>query len=174
MDFKDKLSNISKKVSDGVVDTYKVVSDKTGEIVSETKHRFTISSKQDDIKDMYLEIGKETYELYSNGENLNDNFTKKCKKIEKNLIEIEEIEKLILFNKDQRICLKCNKVIPLNSLYCEFCGEKQGKVKIKKSVVEDKTKVKKEDELPKERVCPECGDICNNESLFCKVCGHKF
>lgn len=173
MDLREKLSDISKKVSGGVVDTYKVVSDKTGEIVNETKNRFLISSKNDDIKDLYLEIGRETYELYLNNEELNSEFTKKCKKIHKTFNEIEEIEKLILFNKELRTCSNCDKVIALNSSYCEFCGEKQSKAKVKNLAVQDRDNDKKEEKV-KEKVCPECGKVLNSEVIFCNECGRKF
>ena len=172
MDFMKKITQISKKAYEGVTDTCKIVSDKTGDFVKETKDKFNISDKNDEIKELYLEIGKTVYDMYKNGEDVGDVFLKECKKIEKTLKEITQIQKNILYNKGLRDCQNCNETIPLDSKFCEHCGEKQKEVKVK----EENTKLEEKqiEEVKVDKVCPECGMIMDINSEFCKKCGHKF
>ena len=171
MDFMKKITSLSKKATEAVSDTYKLVSDKTGDIVKETKNKFNISDKNDEINEMYLNMGKTVYEMYINGEEVGDVFFKECKKIEKISKEIIEIKKTILYNKGLRTCDNCNENISLDSKFCEHCGTKQNKVKIKQEKEENKEESK---EVIVDKVCPECGTVMDIKSDFCKKCGHKF
>ena len=171
MDFMNKITKLSKKATEAAVDTYKIVSDKTGEIVKETKSKFSISDKTDDINEIYLSIGKTVYEMYINGEEVGNVFSKECRKIEKMEKEILEIKKEILYNKGLRTCDNCSENISLDSKFCEHCGTKQKKVKIKEEKDESKDTEK---EVIVDRVCPECGTVMDIKAGFCKKCGHKF
>ena len=58
MEFFDKLG---KKASEA----YKVTADKTGKIAKEAKLRVKISDLKNQIKDVYVEIGKKMYDKVS-------------------------------------------------------------------------------------------------------------
>ena len=170
MDFMKKINELSKKVGDGVADTYKTVADKSGKLFEDAKVRIAISDKEANIEQAYISMGKTVYDVYSKGEDVGKAFNKECKNVDKMYTEIEDMNKIVLYNKKLRKCDNCLEVIGIESIYCENCGEKQKPIKFKK--VEEKEEVKKEVAI--ERVCPTCGCICDESAKFCLKCGYKF
>lgn len=172
MDFKDKVTEISKKAGKVATDTYNTVADKSGKLFEEAKARISISEMEKDIEKIYESMGLTIFENYKNGEEVGKTFEKECKKIDKLNKDIAELNKKILFNKGLRICAECDETISTEAVFCPNCGEKQKPVKIKT----DKKAAKKEEEkeVEKEHVCPECGKIEPPEARFCTKCGHKF
>src|SRR5574344_764949 len=53
MDFKDKVTEISKKAGKVATDTYNSVADKSGKLFEEAKARITISDKEREITKIY-------------------------------------------------------------------------------------------------------------------------
>jgi len=170
MDFMKKINELSKKVGDGVADTYKTVTDKSGKLLEEAKVRIAISDKEANIEQTYVSMGRTVYDVYSKGEDVGKAFSKECKSVDKINAEIDEMNKIILYNKKIRKCENCSELIGLESVYCENCGEKQKTIKLKK--VEEKEEVKKVPAV--ERVCPTCGYVCDENAKFCPKCGYKF
>jgi RNA polymerase subunit RPABC4/transcription elongation factor Spt4 len=170
MDFMQKINELSKKVGGGVADTYKTVADKSGKLLEEAKVRIVISDKEANIEQAYVAMGRTVYDVYSKGEDVGKAFTKECKLIDKATAEIEDMNKRILYNKKQRKCENCLEIIGIESVYCEYCGEKQKPIKLKK--IEEKEEVEKEDKV--EHVCPTCGFISDENAKFCPKCGYKF
>lgn len=170
MDFMKKINELSKKVGDGVADTYKTVADKSGKLLEEAKVKIAISDKESNIEQIFISIGRTVYDVYSKGEDVGKAFTKECKNVDKITAEIEEMNKMLLYNKRLRKCDNCFEIIGIDSVYCENCGEKQKPVKIKKTEV--KEEAKKEENV--ERVCPVCGLVCDENVKFCPKCGYKF
>ncbi len=170
MDFMKKINELSKKVGDGVADTYKTVADKSGKLLEEAKVKIAISDKEANIEQSYVAMGRTVYEVYSKGEDVGKAFNKECKLIDKTNAEIVELNKKILYNKKLRKCDNCFEIIGIESVYCENCGEKQKPIKIKN--IEEKEEVKKEEKT--ERVCPTCGYISDENAKFCPKCGYKF
>ena len=169
MEFKKKVSEISKIVGKTATDTYNTVADKSGKLIADTKAKIAIADKENDIEAIYEEMGKAIYSSYTKGEDVGKDFTKECKKIDKLNKEIEEMNKAILFNKGLRKCEKCEEVIPTEADFCSNCGSKQKPVKIK---VEKKEA--KEEAKPLEKVCPQCGLVCGAKEKFCSKCGLEF
>ncbi|MEG1008483.1 MAG: zinc ribbon domain-containing protein [Clostridia bacterium] len=167
MEFLKKINEISKKVGEGATETYKTVADKSGKLFEEAKNKIAISDKQNDIEQIYCDMGKTVYDVYVKGEDVGKAFSKECKNIDKINDEVEEMKKNILFNKKLRKCQNCNEIIDIDSVYCINCGEKQKAVKIKK----EKKEVEKEEET---LVCPTCGTVAEKEAKFCAKCGYKF
>ncbi|MDD2376281.1 MAG: zinc ribbon domain-containing protein [Clostridia bacterium] len=170
MDFMKKINELSKKVGDGVADTYKTVADKSGKLLEEAKGRIAISDKEANIDQAYISMGRTVYDVYSKGEDVGKAFNKECKEIDKINAEIEEMNRAILFNKKLRKCDNCLEIIGIESVYCESCGQKQKAIKVKKAEV--KEEVKKEAAV--ERVCPTCGSISDENAKFCLKCGYKY
>lgn len=169
MEFMKKITEISKKVGDAATDTYNTVADKSGKFIEDTKTRISISDKEDEIEEIYIGMGKTVYDLYKKGEDVGKVFTKEAKKLDKLNLEIDEMNKKILFNKGLRECSKCGEIISKDSAFCENCGEKQKPIKIKK----EKTK-KEEQEIVAEKVCPQCGAVSDGKVKFCSKCGYAF
>ena len=168
MEFKQKVTEVSKKVGEAATETYNTVAEKSGKMIEDAKLRMAISSKEADIEEIYIEIGKTIYEDYKAGKDVGKLFTKESKKIDKLNEEIDEMNVKILYNKKQRICEKCGKIIPLESTFCSSCGTKQKALKVK-----EENKNGKKEEL-KQIVCPECGTISEPDSKFCLKCGREF
>lgn len=169
MEFMKKVEEISKKVGDTASNTYNTVADKSGKLIEETKLKIAISDKQNDIDEIYEEIGKTVYNLYKAGEDVGKEFTKQSKKIDKLNEEIDTMNTKILYNKGLRLCASCGETISIDSKFCTNCGEKQKSVKLK-----DEKKTLKKDEVEVEKVCPECGQVFEPTTKFCDKCGHKF
>lgn len=168
MEFKQKMTEVSKKVGDVATETYNTVAEKSSKMIEDAKLRMSISSKENDIEEIYIAMGKTVYEDYKEGKNVGKSFTKEAKKIDDLNKEIAEMNTKILYNKNQRICEKCGKIIPLESTFCSSCGTKQKPIKFK----EENKNAKKEE--PKQQVCPECGTISDPDSKFCLKCGREF
>ena len=64
MEFMKKITEISKKVGDAASDTYNTVADKSGKFIEDTKTRMAISDKEEEIEDIYMDMGKTVYEIY--------------------------------------------------------------------------------------------------------------
>ena len=172
MDFKDKVTEISKKAGKVATDTYNTVADKSGKIIEEAKSKLSILDMEKEIGKIYEQIGISIYQRYEEGEELDKDLTKECKKIDKLNKEIADLNTKILFNKGLRVCEKCDETVPKDALFCPSCGEKQKAVKIKKST--KKADKQEKVEVTKEHVCPQCGKIEPSESRFCTKCGYKF
>ena len=168
MEFKQKMTEVSKKVGDVATETYNTVAEKSSKMFEDAKLRMAISSKENDIEEIFIEIGKTVYDDYKSGKDVGKTFTKEAKKIDSLNQEIAEMNTKILYNKKQRVCEKCGKIIPLESTFCSACGAKQKPVKVK----EENKNAKKEE--PKQIVCPECGTISDPDSKFCLKCGREF
>lgn len=171
MDFMKTINELSKKVGDGVADTYKNVADKSGKLLEEAKVRIAISDKEASIEQSYIAMGRTVYEVYSKGEDVGKAFTKECELVDKIAAEIEEMNVRILYNKKLRKCENCFEIIALDSAYCEKCGKKQKPIEFKDEEKE-KNETNKEEKV--ERVCPVCGTICDENSKFCPKCGYEF
>ncbi|MEG0873332.1 MAG: zinc ribbon domain-containing protein [Clostridia bacterium] len=171
MEFMKKVEEISKKVGKTATDTYNTVADKSGKLIEETKLKFNVNDKELEIDEIYQIMGKTVYDAYKAGDDVGKVFTKECKKVDKELKEINEMKKKILYNKDLRECFNCGEIIAVNSTFCQNCGEKQKPVKIKEEVKEEKVKEEKEHI---EKVCPQCGFVCETAAKFCPKCGYKF
>ena len=170
MEFKKKVTEISKIVGKTATDTYNTVADKSGKFIADTKLKLAIADKESDIVKTYEEMGKSIYDSYKAGEEVGKVFTKECKKIDKAIKEIDEMNKKILYNKGLRTCANCGETIELESTFCANCGTKQKPVKIKEEPKEEKGP---KEEKPSAKVCPQCGLICAPGSKFCTKCGYS-
>ena len=83
MDFKDKVTEISKKAGKVATETYNTVADKSGKLFEEAKARMSISDMEKEIDKMYESMGVTVYDNYKKGEDVGKFFTKECKKIDK-------------------------------------------------------------------------------------------
>lgn len=167
MEFMKKINQISKVVGKTATDTYNTVADKSGKAIEDAKLKLSIAEKEDEIEEIYKEMGKAVYDSYKSGEDVGKAFTKDSKAIDKKIAEIDEMNKKILYNKSLRICEKCNEVISLESTFCPNCGAKQKVVKIK----EDKKE--KEEKKEENKVCAQCGLVCEPNAKFCTKCGFE-
>lgn len=167
MEFMKKVNEISKVVGKTASETYNTVADKSGKVIEDAKLKLAIAEKEEEINEIYAQMGKAVYASYKEGEDVGKAFTKESKAIDKKIEEIEEMNKKILYNKGLRICSECNQTIGIENAYCPNCGTKQKTIKFK----EDKKEKKEEIKKIENKVCAQCGLVCDPSAKFCTKCG---
>ncbi len=73
--------------------TFHVVTKKTGELVEDSKTKYSIFDLKNEIEKVYTEIGKEIYAGYKEDKNVADFIEEKCAQIDKFNAEIEELKR---------------------------------------------------------------------------------
>ena len=71
--------------------TFNKVAKKTGEIVEDSKTKYTIFDLNNEIEKVYAEIGKEIYAAYKEDRNAAEFIEEKCKVIDEFQAEIEAL-----------------------------------------------------------------------------------
>jgi hypothetical protein len=165
MEFMKKINEISKAVGKTASDTYNTVADKSGKAIEDAKLKIAISEKEEEINEIYIKMGKTVYEEFKAGEDVGKVFTKESKLIDKKSLEIDEMNKKILYNKSLRECSECKEIIGVECAFCPTCGSKQKTIKFKTEKKEEKK------EEVENKVCPQCGLICEANAKFCTKCG---
>ncbi len=160
MDFMKKVEKTTKKIGETVTDTYNVVVDKSGKMIEDTKSKMAISEKENQIEDVYIEMGKIVYDMYKQGEDVGEKFREEAEKVDILKKEIEEINMKILANKGLKTCSDCGKIISKDNHFCPNCGNKQVNIEV---VEEEKSEAQK--------ICPNCNMICEEDAKFCTGCG---
>jgi len=161
MDFKFLKKEIPKTVSK----TYKIASEKSGQIIEEAKLRLQIASTNDKISEKLSEIGALVYEDYKSGNSTYSDFEELCKDIEESEVAISNMKAKILKMKKMKQCEVCENALALEDRYCSKCGAEQP---IQIETVE-------EDEPEEETIsnCPNCNTKLDKNATFCTNCGIK-
>lgn len=73
--------------------TFHAVTKKTGEIVEDSKTKYSIFDLKNEIEKSYTEMGKEIYAASKEDRNIADFIENKCAEIDKLNAEIEELQK---------------------------------------------------------------------------------
>lgn len=73
--------------------TIRVVSKKTGEIVEDSKTKYSIFDLKNDVEKIYTEIGKNIYEASKEDKNIADFIEEKCAEVDKLNEKIDELKK---------------------------------------------------------------------------------
>lgn len=151
------LDNISKKFGEAAQTAAK----KSEELVQVTKLNLAVDAEKDNIKRLYDELGKKTYESYCKGEILNDELKRICEQVKAHQQQIESLRQKILVIKDAKICPGCNKEIDRTASFCSICGYKQEKVEAEEAAVNTG------------KVCSNCNTRLDEDAIFCISCGTK-
>lgn len=83
--------NFFENLKKAAENTAKVISKKTGEIVEESKTKYSIFDLNNEIEKIYTEVGKEIYSGYKEDRNVADFIEEKCTKIDEINAKIEEL-----------------------------------------------------------------------------------
>lgn len=170
MDFMQKVTELSKKVGGVAEKTYMAAKDKSGKIIEETKIKIQVNEKENEINEIFEQIGISVYEMYKSGEDVGNVFLKECKKVEKMHKDISDMEIRGLYLKNLRTCDTCKKIISVDDKFCTICGTKQKMVKMK----EDVKKEVKVEEKQVTKACKSCGMVVDIDTKFCSKCGYEF
>lgn len=162
MEFNEKLNLFGKKVSKTFTKTYKVATEKSGNLIEEAKLRLQIASENDKISDKLEQIGAIVYEDFKSGNSTYSDFEDLCKEIEKSEASVQEMRTKILEIKRLKQCSICGTEILRNDRYCSKCGSEQD---IQISVKEENEEVVSN--------CPYCDAKLAKDATFCSACGTK-
>lgn len=114
-DLKERLTNASKEVSQKVNDT-----------VAVTKLQGQISSKENGIKEAFIEIGKAVFEKYKDDEN--SEFFARFKEITGLQDEIAGLKDQIDVIKGIVRCPVCGEAVEKGAQFCPKCGAKMPEI----------------------------------------------
>ncbi len=112
MDFLESVKNV-------VADTAQKVAKKSGEIVEASKVKYTIFELKGDIKKLYEEIGKQTYQTIAEDEDYAEEIKLKCDIITAKLAKIEYLKTTgVAVVK----CPSCGRTAGFDDANCPSCG----------------------------------------------------
>ncbi len=95
---------------------------RTGEIVSVEKQKFSIASLKSKREKDFAELGKIYFELICEENDLEDETRNLIDAINEKTEEIERLYEDIKNIKNKAICPNCNAKIDIGSTYCSNCG----------------------------------------------------
>ena len=147
------------KLGEKISSTSKDVAKKTKDLADITRINMQISGEEDNIKDLYNQIGKKYYELYPNSNGAE--FETLCNSVTESLAKIDTYKEQIQSIKGVKKCSNCGAEIDDNSVFCGICGNKT-------ETIEEKP-----EETPVSPVCPGCQSLVTEDMAFCAGCGKK-
>jgi len=162
MELNETLNEFGKKVSKTFTKTYKVATEKSGNLIEEAKLRFQIASENDKISEKLEEIGAIVYEDFKAGNSNYADFEDLCKDIEESECLVQEMRNKILEMKKLKQCSVCGTEISREDRYCSKCGAEQ----------EIEPDTYEEEELSTDK-CPYCDAKLSKDATFCSACGTK-
>ena len=117
MGFLDDALNKTKEVLD-------VACQKTGEVVTVEKQRFSIASLKSKREKDYADLGRIYFELIKDSNDLSDETRNLVDAIIDKNEEITRLNEDLQNIKNKRVCPNCNANIDINSSFCNSCGVK--------------------------------------------------
>jgi len=165
-DIKSTLFNITKSVTKT-----------SGDLLKTTKLSMNLSTTENDLKALYLEIGKKVHEIYLYGGTLGKFFDEKFLEIEALERKISELKEQISVIKGTKNCPKCGKPLDRTAEFCQKCGIRVelGGVQIDHTPAPATPVVAiPEPEVPPppaQKKCKVCGSENETSTKFCLSCG---
>jgi hypothetical protein len=153
----DILKNITKRVTE----TAKVAAKKSSEMIEVTKLKMNIGSEEDKIEKAYIQMGKITFEMFENGESIDEVFKQHCEKIVSYKENIKAMGEQILQLRNIKICSACSAELECETAYCPKCGEKQ---EIALTLIEEETTNVEEIEIDVKEVNDNCENTVEGNS----------
>ena len=131
MAFFDKLTEIAKNVGDKTAEIAKNVGDKTSDMLEIGKISAQISSSNSAVEELKTRLGDHYWELFTKGEQLDDDAVVLCNTIKEYTEEIEALKAQLAELKaggaqpsDSRPCHVCGTVNTSDASFCKNCGAK--------------------------------------------------
>ncbi len=158
----------------------------SGELVKTTKLSLDVSTHEETLRNIYLDIGKKVHEIYMYGGSLGKFFDEKYADIvecEKKIAELKEQQDSI---RGVKTCRKCNKTVDRNAEFCPRCGNRVDSFSVSKpepavesnfatqGYVQQEAPVPQDSPKPEQKStinCRLCGAENDNGNKFCLGCG---
>ena len=155
------LENLGKKVGEAT----QAVAKKSSEIVETTKLNANISSEEDKIQKLYIQIGKAVYAQFTQTGTAEDNIKEACEAIAVHEQNIAALKEKIAEVKGTKTCINCGVEMERTQVFCSKCGTK--------NELPEATAAAPVEEAAAEIACPSCGAQLPAGSAFCTNCGTK-
>lgn len=132
------------------------IQEKVGKTEIVSRFDRELEKTEQKIEEQYAALGKAFFTHC--GENCPKEYAAYFQKIQNLCREREGIEKRKLASKGLRKCSVCGQVIPLDSAFCNKCGEKLPPLN---------------EDADLSSCCPACGEKLEPGAAFCVRCGAK-
>ena len=121
-EFFDKLKGGAYKAKDGAGRIAKEVAKRTTNAITYTKLNFSLNETQNNLKDIYTEIGKTMYEKYLDGTEYDESFLSSFEQVDKLMDEVAVLTEKLAELKNSLKCPECGAFNPAEADYCIKCG----------------------------------------------------
>ena len=151
------LENLGKKVGEAA----QAAAKKSSELVEVTKINMNISTEEEKIQKLYVQMGKKIYEGFSTNGTASEELLESCNAIKTHEDNIAALKEKILEIKNVRACSGCGAELEKQTVFCPKCGARQ---EVEQPPVEAAAPAPS---------CPSCGSPVQDGSAFCTKCGTK-
>jgi ribosomal protein L40E len=169
----------------------KTISQTSGDLYKTTKLNLTMGTEEENLKKLYLEVGKKVHEIYAYGGSLGKFFDEKYKEIKEVETKIDELKKQLEELRQTKICPACGKEADKVATFCPKCGaslegvmiqvkkEPEIQVQLEEEQIESDPIIQKvveeivvqEEAKVTKKICPTCKAQNHVEDRFCISCG---
>ncbi|MBN2852405.1 MAG: zinc-ribbon domain-containing protein [Clostridia bacterium] len=94
-------------------------------LVETTRVNSSINTEKNNIKKLYAEIGEKVYNVYDKEGKVENDLMEFCELIKQSNEKIAELQEKLLEISGKKLCVKCEKEIEREVVFCPHCGEKQ-------------------------------------------------
>lgn len=135
----------------------KSITKASGKLIKSTKLNLKLSSEEEKIRKIYIEIGQKVHEIYSYGGNIGKFFDEKYIEIVEAEEKIKEIKNLINLEKEKPFETERGNVINTQ----------------RQAIIDTTLENKFNDEIIEQdyKICNSCGEKNNINDKFCLKCG---
>ena len=137
------------------------VKDKANNFAEVQNLKGQISSCEQQLKDIYIEIGKAYYAATDN-DTVDGEMKEKFTKVKEAEEAIAHLQSKLREVKGTLVCGKCGAEVPAGTVFCSKCGSKI-----------DEPQVDAASANAAEKPCPSCGKPVKAGAAFCASCGAK-
>ena len=102
--------------------TAKNVSHKTGEIIEITKLNFAVSTEEEKIEKLFVELGKRQFSEHCEGQNEDPVYNSICEEIDSEEAKVRLLNRAIAELRQTSVCKSCNATVKKDALFCPKCG----------------------------------------------------
>ncbi len=156
------------------------------DLIKNTKLSLELNSAENELKSIYIEIGKKVHEIYAYGGTLGKYFDEKYVDIQSAEAKVADVKNRMYAAKGVKICGKCSKQVEAAAEFCPKCGnnkfnefkyepgsdENAGKASAaENSVQAEETRQERKPEAARGKICPLCGKENGVSDKFCLSCG---
>lgn len=158
-DIRNKISEITKSLTKA-----------SSSLVKTTKLSLNISSAEDELKNLYIELGKKVHEIYAYGGSLGKFFDEKYLEILECEKKIANLRATLETAKGTKACFNCKSIVSRDALFCTKCGTDLTKV-------QDGPNINSVSQIPEKLenkiICQLCNFENDADSKFCISCGRQ-